>query len=679
MAQVKKEIRSVLLLSPYKLLQDQRVLEILVIDKSAAKSPFTNKPINSSELKTWFPDMSKPCKDVLTWFNAEGIEFTRDEIRKKYAKQKAGIAFGDYYLSSMMRHMLELFERLKPFAQTMRWYHKIPVDHIRFTTGACSISRYKPAIQFLLTGTADNIELQTWVNVNGSLTPLSDFRRYEFLLESRNEYYLISYADAQTLNWLEKANTFQYAGNPQALVTNVLTRLEESYKVDRAGLIEMEAIDVLPINRVMLSEISNSFLMITPQWVYEGFVIEDKWRETEKITRNGVEYLINRNKEAEDKFRLFLESLHSSFSRQLNGYYYLSFADAQKAQWFPKTYHTLLSENIEVTGMDMLKHFRYSAFPLSSEVKYTGEEAHMVVLHMKLNFGKEQIPLREMQKMLLAGQRVVILKDGSLGLLPDEWLAKYSGIIKLGKIKDDKIHVPRWLAFSDEENTELAPVIKNDWLSKWRQWQQSDSIVYQPDPLVNASLRPYQQKGFEWMMLLAEAGAGACLADDMGLGKTLQSICFLSARLVLNKNSRHLIVCPSSLMYNWKQEFEKFAPHIVVRVHHGASRSSETISDSNIQVIITSYGTVRSDFPLLSAASFETILLDESHNIKNPAAQITKLVNQLRGEIRIALSGTPVMNNTFDLYAQLDFLLPGIFGSREYFKREFADPIDRDN
>ncbi len=679
MAQAKKEIKSVLLLSPYKLTQDHKVLDILVIDKSASKSPFTNKTINSSELKTYFPQMPKPFKDVLNWFNADGIEFTREEIKKKYSKQKAGIAFSDYYRAGMMRHMLDLFERLKPFAQTIQWYHKVPVDNIRFTTGACSVSRFKPSLQFALSGTPENISLETFINVNGALTPIGEFRRYEFLLESRNEYYLLSYSDTQILNWLEAIDFSQYARNPQALVTDILSRLEESYRVDRQGLIEVEAVDVLPINRVMLSEISNSFLMITPQWVYEGFILEDKWMPSQKITRNGVEYLINRNKEAEDKFRNFLESLHPSFSKQLNGYYYLSFADAQKGQWFPKAYHTMLGENIEVTGMDMLKHFRYSSFSLAADVEFVSEEAHLVMLEMKLRFGKEEIPLREMQKMLLAGQRAVLLKDGSLGLLPEEWLTKYAGIIKLGKIKGNTLQVPRWLAFSDEGRTELTPVIKGSWFSKWRQWQESDAVVYPADPLIKASLRPYQQKGFEWMMLLAEAGAGACLADDMGLGKTLQSICFLSARLAENGTARHLIICPSSLMFNWKQELEKFAPHIVTRVHHGATRSAETFSNPEVQVIITSYGTVRSDFQLLAVINFETIILDESHNIKNPAAQITRLVNQLQGNIRIALSGTPVMNNTFDLYAQLDFLLPGIFGTREYFKREFADPIDRDN
>ncbi|RYG02992.1 MAG: DEAD/DEAH box helicase [Chitinophagaceae bacterium] len=661
-------------------LECEPVLEILLIDKTAPKSPFTNKLINSSELKKHFPSMPPPFRDVLNWFNKDGIEFTREEIKKKYSKQKAGKDFAEYYPGAMLRHILDLFERIKPFAQTIQWYHKIPVDNVRYKTAACSISRFRPSLQFQLTGTPEKIGLETQVNCNGDLYLVSDFTRFAFLLESRAEYFLLSYKDTQTLNWLAGVDMADYAGKPDAFIEEILTKLETDYTVERNGMFKPVAVEAeLPVNRVMLSEISNSFLMLTPQWLYDGFLVEDKWEPEVKIVRNAAEYLVIRNKEHEEKFRSFLESLHPGFARQTNGYYYLSFADAQKSQWFAKAYHKLLTDNIEVTGMDMLKHFRYSPNQIITTSKLVREEGSSLILHLKITFGTEEVTLSEMQKMLHAGQRAVVLKDGSLGLLTEEWLKQHASIIKLGKISKNELRVPRWLAFSNNENAELSPVIQKDWMHKWKAWQNESDPIYLPDPMIKASLRPYQQKGFEWMMLLAEAGAGVCLADDMGLGKTLQTICFISSQLLLKPDTRHLIVCPSSLMYNWKKEFEKFAPHISVHIHHGAGRDVAKLTDRNINVFVTSYGTVRSDFGLFSALAFQTIILDESHNIKNPAAQITKLVNQLTATTKVALSGTPVMNNTFDLYAQLDFLLPGIFGSREYFKREYADPIDRDN
>jgi len=482
----------------------------------------------------------------------------------------------------------------------------------------------------------------------------------------------------QTLEWLQA--TIQSGTNitQETFIEKILAPIEMDYAVNRNGLLDATSVNVLPVNRVMLSEISNSFLMLNPQWLYDGFLVENRWQAEAKINQNGVEYIVHRNKDKEDELRSFIESLHAGFPRQMNGYYYLSFAEAQKGQWFAKAYHKLLNANIEVTGMDMLKHFRYSPHQVKTVSKIVREEGHQLILQIKISFGTEELLVSEMQKILLSGQRVVVLKDGSLGLLSEEWLAAWSSIIKLGKVINKELHVPRWLGFNQDDGAVIQTVMKAGWLSKWKTWQQDDSIIYHADPRIKATLRPYQQKGFEWMMLLAEAGAGACLADDMGLGKTLQTICFISSRLLHNPSSCHLIICPSSLLYNWRQEMDKFAPHLVSHVHHGSSRSGDFITDTSKQVIITSYGTVRSDFEIFRDLTFDTIILDESHNIKNPAAQITKLVTQLPSGVRIALSGTPVMNNTFDLYAQLDFVLPGIFSSKEYFKREFADPIDRD-
>ena len=230
-----------------------------------------------------------------------------------------------------------------------------------------------------------------------------------------------------------------------------------------------------------------------------------------------------------------------------------------------------------------------------------------------------------------------------------------------------------------DETQVLKLTIKEEWWQRWQQWQQPETISYAVPAGIEATLRPYQQKGYEWMVLLAEAGAGACLADDMGLGKTLQTICFLAHQLEKNPEQKHLIICPSSLLYNWEQELTKFAPHLSSTVYHGPQRSFETMGEGKEQVVITTYGTMRADIDKIAAIPFGVAVIDESHNIKNPSALITRAVNQINAVTRIALSGTPVMNNTFDLYAQLSFLLPGMFGSREFFKREYADAIDREH
>ena len=284
--------------------------------------------------------------------------------------------------------------------------------------------------------------------------------------------------------------------------------------------------------------------------------------------------------------------------------------------------------------------------------------------------------------MLLAGQKAVLLKDGSLGILNDDWLQQYGTTVRHGKVMKDGIEISKFMAVTLKEENESSNFFKrvftDEWWHKWRQWQQEERNVYVVPSSVKATLRPYQQRGFEWLTLLSEIGAGGCLADDMGLGKTLQTICFLARFQEENPGCIHLIVAPSSLMYNWQQEFQKFVPQLKTIVYHGNNRNTEEALSGKYEVVITSYGTMRSDAAKLLPMQYGLAVIDESHNIKNPTAQITAVVQQLNARVRIALSGTPVINNTFDLYSQLSFSLPGMFGSREFFKREYADAIDRD-
>ncbi len=643
---------------------------------------FTTNDLDATELSAFYDALPGQAKEVLRGFGKKGVGLANEEIRKRFEQTRAGLAFEPYYKNAITRRLYDRLEQLKPFAGIIKWYHKLPADKGHFRTAPCSFSSFKPQLQFKVAKAGQGFTLSTLIALNGSAYPIDHFRRNHFMLESGNEYFLLSYKDYQTLEWLQdNTNPAQYG--PQEFVAQVLARLEQDYTVDRNNLLEKKEIKGMPVKRVLLSEISQAFLVFTPQWVYDNFIIEGPWKETCEVMVNGEVYVVYRHKEAETAFMKLLESLHPNFSRQLNGIYNLSFDNAKKQQWFLKTYHRLLELDIQLAGMDMLQHFRYSPHKLEIEYSIKKEEQDTITLKMKVNFGKEEVQLAELQKMVLAGQRSILLKDGSLGILNDEWLQQYGPVIRHGKISKNEIQVARWLAFSEQQasdgNEVLKPVLQKSWWQKWQDWQQGDAPVYTVPASVQASLRSYQQKGFEWMLLLAEAGAGACLADDMGLGKTLQTICFLAHRLEQAPGKQHLIVCPSSLIYNWQQELQKFAPAISPLVYHGGSRKAEDLEKKEYQVIITSYNTVRSDIDHMSTLAWGTVILDESHNIKNPSAQITRAAGQLQADTRIALSGTPVMNNTFDLFAQLNFLLPGIFGSREFFKREYADAIDRDH
>jgi len=682
MAEKKNEVKSALLLSPVKIIENKELVRFIQIKKNEKGVQYDIAGFDENTLRKHYPGLPGQAISALYQLSIHGLLKLEDEVTKKFKLQKSGMPLRQFLLPAYTRQLQERFEHMKPFAELVKWYHQVPNAAAgNIMTAPCFFSKYKPALKFDMVEESGQLQLITIASINGSDYELDSFRRFHFLLESKNEYFLLAHKDYKTLEWLKQNDPQQYSYDPTLFAQKILKILEQDYTVNRNNLFPVTTVEVVPVRRILLSEISNSFLVFTPQWVYDGYVAEGVWKESFEISNNGEAVVIKRNMEEETAFKKLLEALHPNFVKQLNGWYYLSFADAQKKQWFLKVYHKLLEMDIEVIGMDMLTHFRYAAHKPVTKMQVLNKTADTLTVDFSLQFGEETIPLVELQKILIAGGRAVMLKDGSLGILPEEWLAAYSTIIRHSKLHQQQLIVPQWMAISqhDDENepTAIKTAVSEKWWAQWQRWQQTEEILYPVPPQVNATLRPYQQKGFEWLKLLAEVNAGACLADDMGLGKTLQTICFITDKLQQINHGLALIVCPASLIYNWQQEISKFAPHLRTYVHHGTSREHENISPAKTDVCITSYGTLRSDIDFLAAIHFTIAVIDESHNIKNPSAQITRAVKQLQAGCRVALSGTPVMNNTFDLYAQLEFLLPGMFGNQEFFKREYADPIDR--
>ena len=664
-----------LLLSPYKLPNDLLCIESLHITRDKKGISITNLEPDATELRKHFPDLPKPARDALIFFTKQQIIDTRQAIERLSFTGSSSIPDKNVVSIALLRKAHEKLLQLKPFFALVKWHHKTKQENGHFKTEPCQWSTFRPVLQFRVVKEEQQLNIECRVQIANGDFPITACRRRSFLLEHSNEYFLLTWKDYQTLNWLAEQ---KLPADPEWFRTNILSRLDADYTVNSKDAMDATIIDVVAHPRVLLSEISQSFLVMTPQWSYDGFIQEGPWKEQTEIQQQGNSYLLLRNKESEDQLRLQLEALHPNFSKQLNGYYYLSFAEAQKKQWFAKAYHKLLDSGIDVIGMDMLQHFRYSAEKIATEFNIVEKSEQNFLVLLRVNFGKEEVPITDLQKMLLAGQKAVLLKDGSLGLITDEWLQQYGSLIKHGRVEKKHLRVGHWIAFDSQLN-QYQQWMKKEWWQKWKSCMQPGSEpVYSIPMTVNVKeFRPYQQKGYDWLRLLAEAGAGACLADDMGLGKTLQTICLLAARMEEYPGMPSLVVCPSSLLYNWQQELNRFAPSLPLVIYHGPARNAGMLTKVSGQVIITSYGTLRSDLEHFQPLFFDSIIADESHTIKNPASLISRAIVELRGRIRVALSGTPVMNNTFDLYGQFSFLLPGMFGSREFFKREYADPIDR--
>jgi superfamily II DNA or RNA helicase len=193
---------------------------------------------------------------------------------------------------------------------------------------------------------------------------------------------------------------------------------------------------------------------------------------------------------------------------------------------------------------------------------------------------------------------------------------------------------------------------------------------------LQAQLRPYQVRGFEWLYKNAKLGLGSILADDMGLGKTLQVITLL-AKLKeegeLDKQ-KALVVAPTSLLTNWQKEIRRFAPGLRVEMFYGAQRSLP--HPTTFDVLITSYGTLRNDWEEINKQKWLITVIDEAQNIKNPSTDQTKAVKKIKSKLRIAMSGTPVENRLMEYWSIMDFVQPKYLGGREHFQRTYAMPIE---
>jgi SNF2 family DNA or RNA helicase len=186
---------------------------------------------------------------------------------------------------------------------------------------------------------------------------------------------------------------------------------------------------------------------------------------------------------------------------------------------------------------------------------------------------------------------------------------------------------------------------------------------------LKATLREYQVNGFKWLKTISELAFGGILADEMGLGKTIQTIAFILSE----KNKKTFIVCPTSLIYNWKDEFDKFAPALKVGIVHGerVERIKLINSLDEYDVILTTYGTLRMDIELYNDIVFDYFIIDEGQNIKNSLAQNTRVIKEIKAGVRFALTGTPVENNLTELWSIFDFIMPGYLFLKEVFEEKF--------
>lgn len=389
-----------------------------------------------------------------------------------------------------------------------------------------------------------------------------------------------------------------------------------------------------------------------------------------------------RDKKWEEDFIEELQSLHPKFKLQGHkGFFNLSMEEFIKGYWFLEVFETLKAAKIEVYGLKDLKNFKYATTkPQISLDISSGMDWFDVDL--KVEIENEFFTLKDLKRKLVKSENFIKLGDGRLAVLPEEWVEKIQKYLRLGELnKEGQLQVSK-KKFAVLEDTfdegQLSTEILAELAEKQQRLKEFKNIKNQKLPKdIKATLRNYQIEGFNWLCFLDEFGWGGILADDMGLGKTVQVITFILHRLEQKVKKPILVVVPTSLIFNWKNEIEKFAPTIKYYLHYGSNRSDSHKDLKSAQLIVTSYGLMYNDLALLKKVSFDYVILDESQAIKNASTSRFKAAIALKANNRLAMTGTPIENNTFELFAQMHFTNPGFLGSAQDFKQTYTTPIDK--
>lgn len=298
---------------------------------------------------------------------------------------------------------------------------------------------------------------------------------------------------------------------------------------------------------------------------------------------------------------------------------------------------------------------------------------------LDVTFSTDEINIDDLKQMIrqiaqnknyhrLSNGKIVNLRQKEIKELTD-------AVVQLDvPLKDLKkeMSLPLYKAFGVD--TDAAIVHQDeDFMTLINRMEKPEKIDFDLPEDLTATLRPYQETGYKWLKGLDHYGFGGILADDMGLGKTLQVISFIAGSLGEGDGKPYLVICPSSVLYNWQKEFKQFAPGIRTQLITGTkSERSDCVTTAiaeNVPVWITSYPLLQRDEDLYEGKAFRTVILDEAQSVKNATAKTTKAASALNANNKIALSGTPIENALSELYTIFSIAQPGLFGTRTDFKK----------
>ena len=622
------------------------------------------------------PEWSEFAEDLHQQTNPAGcLNLTPEGINFLQFLQQAGRVYGGMYsitpyFVTLAQFNIPIFVTGKPNNKTLTriHIHPTPVDlQISFTTEKGSLVLRAGAQTDRFRAFTDKIEVLSsnppWLLVGDMIFPL------------RNTASLPSLTSFPITIPAEQADLFR-----EKYLRKVAERLPIQSK-----LVQWQEVTTAPVPRLYLHEDKNHRLCASLRFAYEQHEAAPEKNEPahsiETIPDSWNLVRIHRQPEREHYFFQLLTDPTYLLKRADASQPYGSFELRARAHPFDFLAHAipkLTQAGFEIYGEEQLKLGKINRATPTLRVNITSG-IDWFDLKPVLEYGDQQIPLREVRKALKRGEHYVKLADGSVGQIPAEWLDKYRHLWEMAQETEDgfrvsDFHLPLVDSLLEDNAIFQIPADLAERRERLRSFEQIN-----PQPLPRGfvgELRPYQKHGFDWLHFLREYKFGGILADDMGLGKTVQVLAYLqSLREELNPTSAALLIVPKSLIGNWQLESGRFTPGLRFLEYIGNTRSKDTALFDGYDVIITTYGTMLRDIEQLSQYRFHHVILDESQLIKNPLAKSAKAARLLNAEHRLVMTGTPVENNTFELWSQFAFLNPGLLGSMEYFRTEFANPI----
>jgi len=516
--------------------------------------------------------------------------------------------------------------------------------------------------------------------------------KHQYFVHHINSLYLISKQNLLNVLAFFKSNNPKiliHSNKFEAFRKQILSPLESLVQINYSFIkpatikqIKEQGFDQSKEKLIYLSDQDN-YVSITPVVRYGNVEIPVFTRkQITDIDPNGNEFKVERDNELEIQFTAVLMRMHPEFEEQLYEaeYFYLHKDKFLNENWFLQSFEEWRKQDITILGFNELKNNKRNAYAVKIGIELeSGIDWFNTKLTLK--YDKQVVSMKQLHKSIRTKSKFVQLDDGTVGLLPEEWIKKFERFFMEGELVDECIQIPKNNFNSIEALFEIEQI--NDSIKKEISFYKDKlnnhtKIAEVPVPAgLNGSLRDYQKQGLNWLNFLDEYNFGACLADDMGLGKTIQILAFLLLQKQKHPGISNLIVVPTSLLFNWQAEAKKFAPSLNLFTYYGLNRIKNTEEFNSHDIILTTYGMMLSDIKYFKGHHFNYVFLDESQAIKNPESQRYKAARMLHSRNKVILTGTPIENNTYDLFGQLSFACPGLLGNKQNFTDLFAMPIDK--